>query len=269
MRPWGKRITIELILGAACLASLVVLVRQSRRLAEYQRRLAMEERALKNSFDRLRQKELEATPPPAPIEEPDEATRAGLSRKEATIKRLDRELAQARGIITDLQSQLAAARDQNSKAQASANDRLQKEQTDARARMDDLQKKLDDALAQTDITRQRVTALEQDNAKLKTDGAAVAGRASQVAQITANLQDIESRREVYITSILRRYRDIGDQFRAMGGMLDTSRDGNSSPCGGALLGRIQTAVSSADDELRQVSELNARSQKLQKQLASK
>jgi len=253
MRPWGKRITIELILGAACLASLVVLVRQSRRLAEYQRRLAMEERALKNSFDRLRQKELEAVPPPAPIEEPDEATRAGLSRKEATIKRLDRELAQARGIITDLQSQLAAAR----------------EQTDARARMDDLQKKLDDALAQTDITRQRVTALEQDNAKLKTDGAAVAGRASQVAQITANLQDIESRREVYITSILRRYRDIGDQFRAMGGMLDTSRDGNSSPCGGALLGRIQTAVSSADDELRQVSELNARSQKLQKQLASK
>ena len=40
-------------------------------------------------------------------------------------------------------------------------------------------------------------------------------------------------------------------------------------CGGAALSRIQSAVTSAEDDLRQVSELDARSQKLEKQLLKK
>ena len=90
-----------------------------------------------------------------------------------------------------------------------------------------------------------------------------------VAHIITNLQDLESRREVYLTSILRRYRDITDEFRAMSGMLDTNRDGNSTACSGAVLSRIQSAVNSAEDDLRQVNELNARTQKLEKQLQKK
>lgn len=146
---------------------------------------------------------------------------------------------------------------------------MQKQQADSKAQLDDLQKKLDAMQAESDIIHQRLTVVEADNAQMKTDSTASAARAADVAHIIASLQDIDRRREVYLTSILRRYRDITGEFRAMTGMLDTSRDPNSGACGGAALSRIQSAVTSAEDDLRQVSELDARSQKLEKQLLKK
>ena len=166
-------------------------------------------------------------------------------------------------------AQLSTSNDQNAKALASAEERLQKQQADSQAQLEDLQKKLDAAVSESDIARQRLAALEADNAKLKTDTAAITTRATDVAHIIANLQDLDRRRDVYLTSILRRYRDITGEFRAMSGMLDTSHDPNSGACGGAALSRIQNAVNSAEDDLRQLSELNARSQKLEKQLEQK
>src|SRR5208283_5336224 len=111
--------------------------------------------------------------------------------------------------------------------------------------------------------------LEADNAKLKTDTTAVNTRAADLAQITASLQDIDRRRDVYLTSILRRYRDLTGEFHAMSSMLDTSHDPSSGACSGAVLSRIQNAVGLAEDDLRQLNELNARAQKLEKQLAQK
>jgi hypothetical protein len=90
-----------------------------------------------------------------------------------------------------------------------------------------------------------------------------------VAHIIANLQDMDRRRDVYLTSILRRYRDITDEFRAMSSMMDTSHDASSSACSGAALSRIQSAVTSAEDDLRQLNDLSARTQKLEKQLLKK
>ena len=55
----------------------------------------------------------------------------------------------------------------------------------------------------------------------------------------------------------------------MSSIMDTSHDGSSSACSGAALSRIQSAVTSAEDDMRQMNELNARSQKLQKQLLKK
>lgn len=111
-----------------------------------------------------------------------------------------------------------------------------------------------------------MAALEADNARLKSDNAGVSTRATDVVHIIANLQDMENRRDVYLTSILRRYRDITGEFRAMSGMLDASRDQNSGACSGAVLTRIQNAVNLADDDMRQLNELSARTQKLEKQL---
>ena len=69
---------------------------------------------------------------------------------------------------------------------------------------------------------------------------------------------------------MRRYRDITSQFRAMSGMLGSSRDSNtSSPFTDAALTRIQSAVTSADDDLRQLGELNAQARQLEKKLAKK
>jgi hypothetical protein len=83
------------------------------------------------------------------------------------------------------------------------------------------------------------------------------------------LQDLDSRREAHLTSIMRRYRDITSQFRAMSGTLDSSRDPNSSALSAAALTRIQNATSAADEDLRQLSELNAQARQLEKKLVKK
>ncbi|HXW15730.1 MAG TPA: hypothetical protein VEN79_14575, partial [Terriglobia bacterium] len=194
---------------------------------------------------------------------------AGIAKREEVIERLDRELAESRSTITDLQTQLSASNDQNAKAAASAEERLQTQQADSQAQLDDLQKKLDAVQAESDIVHQRLAVVESDNAQMKTNTAASAARAADVARIVASLQDIDRRRDVYLTSILRRYSDIASEFRAMSGIMDTSHDQSPGACNGAALSRIQSAVTSAEDDLRQMSDLDARSQKLEKQLLKK
>jgi len=269
MRPLGIRITYELALGAVSLASLLIILHESRRIAEYQRHQEADAASLRLLREALRQKDLEKAPPPVAEEAPAGNDRAAIAKREATIARLDRELAETHATVADLQTQLSAAHDQNASDLASVKDQSQKQQADAQAQVEGLQKKLDAALAESDIAHQRLEALEADNAKLKSDAAGVTTHANDVAHIMASLQDLDSRRDVYLTSILRRYRDMTGEFRAMGGMLDTSRDPNSGACSGAALSRIQSAVNSAEDDMRQLNELNARSQKLEKQLLKK
>ena len=151
-------------------------------------------------------------------ESPTEGELSAIAKREATIERLDRELAEAQANITNLQSQLSAANDQNVQAQATAQATLQKQQEDSKAQLDDLQKKLDAALAQSDIARQRAAALEADNARLTNASTAASTQTADVSRILASLQELDHRREVYLTSILRRYRDITSDFRDMGSM---------------------------------------------------
>jgi chromosome segregation ATPase len=245
-----------------------LILNQRRRIAVYQRQQEGDAQALRLLQQALQRKILEHLPPPVTEELPP-ANELGIANREATIARLDRELAQTRATVTDLQNQLSSANDQNAQAQASAEQRLQKQQADSQAQADDLQKKLDAALAQSDIARQRAAALEADNAKLKTDADAAGTRTSDAARALAGLRDLNQRRELYLTSILRRYRDITSEFHAMTAMIDTSHDMSPGPCNGVALSRIQNAVTSAEDDMRQLNELNARAQKLEKQLGAK
>lgn len=273
MRPLRMRIAFEVILGVVLVTSLVVILRLARRIAEYQHRQDADAQSLRLLREALAQKGLHVLPPQVTEESPTEGELSAIAKREATIERLDRELAEAQANITNLQSQLTAANDQNTQAQASAQAALQKQQEDSKAQLDDLQKKLDAALQQSDIARQRAAALEADNTRLTNASSAAGTQTADVSRILTNLQELDRRREGYLTSILRRYRDITSDFRAMGSMLDTSHDpnhdANAGACGGAALSRIQNAVSSAEDDLRQINELNNRTQKLLKQLPKK
>jgi len=269
MRPLGLRITFEIVLGTVLVASLVIILRQAQHIAQYQRTQEADAQTLRLLREALRQKDLQKGRMVEPEEVPAGGDHAAIAKREATIERLDRELAETHATIADLQAQLAAATDQSAKAAATVEDRLQKQQADAQAQLQDLQKKLDAVSTESDTARQRIAALEADNTRLKSDSAGAESRAADVARTIASLQDLERRREVYLTSILRRYRDITGEFRGMSSLLDTSHDSGSSACNGAALSRIQSAVNSAEDDLRQVSELNARTDKLEKQLLKK
>ncbi len=270
MRPWRFRFTFEIFLGAVLIVSLLIMWRQSRRITDFQRRQQEDAQTWRLLQKALRQKEAPTAPSPTPQSAaPSDEEKADLAKREAVIERLDQELAETRANLADLQTQLSNSNQQNAQAQADAEARLEKQQADSQAQLNDLQTKLNAALTQADIARQRAAAVEADNSKLRADTAAATTQSNDVSHTIASLQDLENRREVYLTSILRRYRDITSEFRAMSSMLDTSRDAASGACSGAALGRIQNAVTSAEDDMRQLSELNGRAQKLEKQLSKK
>jgi len=259
-----------LTLGVALAASVGIILRQSWRLAALERQQAADLQSLREHREVLRQRELQKTPAEAASPTPPGAYQAAaLAKRDVTIERLSRELGEAQANIKELQAQLSNSSDEREKALASANELHQKERADWQSQLDALKQQLDSAQAEAQASRPRLAALEADNAKLKSDISEGSARAAEFGRVVANLQDLDRRRDAYLTSIMRRYRDITSQFRAMSGMLDSSRDPKSSALNDAALTRIQNAVSLADDDLRQLSELNAQARQLEKKLVKK
>jgi len=263
------RIALVLVLGVVLVAALGIILRQSRQLADLRRQGEADQRALRELREALRQLHLQQTPVETEDLNPPADLRAALARRGATIEQLNRELREAQASITQLQEQLSASRDEHEKALASASESRRKDQESWQGQIDALKQQLDSAEAESQASRQRITALEAENAKLKSATGEGSARAAEVARTITDLQDLGRRRDLSLTSLMRRYRDITSQFRAMSGMLDSSRDPNSSSFSGAALLRIQNEISLADDDLRQLNDLNAQARQLEKKLTKK
>ncbi len=270
MRLGRVQITLELTLGVALVASLGMVFHQFRRLASIERQRAADLQSLRQLQEVLRQRGLQKAPAEAESPAPPGDFQAALAQRNATIEGLNHELSEAQANILGLQAQLADSNEEREKALASANELQQKEKQDWQNQLNALKQDLESAQDELQGSRQRLAALEADNAKLKNDNSVTSGRAAEFSRVVAQLQDLDSRRDAHLTSIMRRYRDITSQFRAMSGMLGSSRDSSSSsPFSDAALTSIQSAVSSADDDLRQLGELNAQARQLEKRLAKR
>ncbi len=113
----------------------------------------------------------------------------------------------------------------------------------------------------------RVASLEADLRRANDSNAADGRRTAQVASILSSFEDLNRRRENTLTSLQRRFRDLADSYRALALRLDAQRDSQAPiQITSAEVSRITAAVQSADDELRQISALNAESQRLTRRL---
>jgi len=180
--------------------------------------------------------------------------REGLSQSNTEISRL-----QAR--VAELQSQIETVTAENRRLSA-AGEELKKSVTDADQTMETLRaelKKNGDRLAQ----------LESVNAKLKEDAASRGQSAAELSQIISDLQGVFRRREMYQNNILRRYKEITEQYRAMSGVLDSRRDREAAPVSSTEIARIQNTIALAEEDLKQINALNAQAQHLQKKLPAK
>ncbi|MGC9998334.1 MAG: hypothetical protein ABSE79_23700 [Terriglobia bacterium] len=270
MRRGYLQFAVVLTLSVALLVSLGLLNRQSRRLAMLEQQQETDRRSLSQLLAAIRQRDFEQAPAEVESPVPPGNCQAALANRKVTIERLDRELSDAQASLVSLQSQLSNANEEREKTVASSNELLQKEKEDWQTQLGSLKQDLESARADAQASRQRLAAIESDNAKLNNTNNAASARAVDLAQVIVQLQDLDSRRDALLTSIMRRYRDITSQFRAMSGMLGSNRDSNTgSPLTDAALTRIQSAVSSADDDLRQLNELSAQARQLEKKLAKK
>ena len=117
-------------------------------------------------------------------------------------------------------------------------------------------------------SRDRVTQVEIAYQKLRDQSGGDAQKVAQLQQLATELQDIHQRREVYLNSILRRYKQITEQYRSMSGVLQAQRS-DGPAAGGADLARIQDSIAMAEEDMRQLSSLNAQARLIQKKMAGK
>jgi chromosome segregation ATPase len=256
-------------LGVALLAAAGYIVFQSRRLAEVQRQRDADLQSLRETRVALHEAERRiaeaaAKPPAPPIDE-----KAVIAQRNATIKQLNHEISQAHISISNLQGQLSDLKNDSQSKLASADEHNQELQAKWQSRFDTLAQQMDSAQSALQDSRQRIASLEAANAKLRKEGNGNSARAAEREELLANLHDLDRRREAYLSSITDRSRDVINRFRAMSGMLDSNRQQDSSAFSGAALDLIQNAISLTDDDLRHLSELNARAFRLEKQLSKK
>ncbi len=161
--------------------------------------------------------------------------------------------------IEELQASVEKAVDDNKRLAASESDLQEKVAATTRV-LEALQTELkgkDD----------RLRDLETSNKRLRDESRANADKIAQLPRSLRDLDEINRRREGYLTTILRRYRDLTEQYRAMSARLANPREGAVPDT--SALGSIQNTISMTEEDLRQLAGLNAQAVRIQQKISGK
>jgi len=221
------------------------------------------------------EKRLQALGQPIPVPsspQPANAPRAGspstpYPRREADLVELIRlkdeqlnksesALADLRAKWTELEHRLASLQDQD----------RQLRETEAALRKN-IDANTEQIVALQEANRQkdvRAAQLEASLRSLKTESEQNVRSFQRVRALSEDLEDLARRREVFITNILARYREATDSLRTLSLQIENRTEGPSA--GRNDISRIQSAITSADEDMRQLRSLSTRSRQLQKEL---
>lgn len=244
-------------------------------------RLEQENQKLQAALEKLRSGNI--VPPDAPGQV-QVAQGKSSTRSPRKVESLPAEIA---GQLRTLQESLASANQSLTATQAEAKE-LQTQLHQSReevvrlaARESALAGQLTSAgqLAETrgaELSRktEQVAMLESGQKLLREDSASTAQKASQQLQVLHELQEVYRRRESYLTTLMARYREVTEQYRAFASVLENRRgpegtSGAGISIAGPELGRIQNSITMAEEDLRQLNSMNAQVLRLQKKLPAK
>jgi|GEM_PF-2147824 len=275
MKP--LRFVVPLLAAAACFAWSIWLLNQNnlllRQSASHASSVkALESRAASAEADNvaLRQKlAAEGIEAPTPSGSRASSSRAAETARTETVR-----------AMADLQRRYDALQSQFQSLQTAKSDldsALESARSERR-RLSVSEMELKDALASSrrvveavegelKTKNDRVASLESELRRVRDSIAADTRRSSQVGAILGSFEDLNRRRENTLTSLQRRFRDLTDAYRALALRLDSQRDSQTPlQITSSEVSRINSAVQSAEDELRQLSALNAESQRLTQRL---
>ena len=266
-----------IILLAAAVAAIIVAVALTRRAvlsnaAAQEDRLRAELRGLQAQLASKaetpkaapaepapREPHAHAAPPQAPAESAAEAEavarlRASLADANSAVARLDLR-------VQELETEVAKLRVDNQRLTAS--------EADLNENLSSANRAIEAQRRELNAKSDRLAQLEAATQRLRDEATARNRRASEFGQLSAQLQEINRRRENFLSSIVRRYKEVNEQYRSMTAVLDSRRQVDASPEPIADVGRIQNAISQAEDDLRQLNSLTAQAVVLEKKLAAK
>jgi chromosome segregation ATPase len=181
-----------------------------------------------------------------------------MAEKDEKLAAANRELEQLRAQVDELDEKVRKLTEESQRLAAS--DREAREQLDTA-------KRLAEAL-QTEMKGRnvRLSQLELSNQQLRQREEEARQRLARLVKLTEEIDDLNRRREMYLTNILRRYREVTDLYRTLNLQFATPRDG-ASPANNDL-SRVQNAIYQAEDDMRQLQNLNSQVSRLQKDIAA-
>lgn len=121
---------------------------------------------------------------------------------------------------------------------------------------------------------EQIAQMEAASRKALEESGGWAQKATRQAELLKQLQELHRRRESHLNTVVSRYRDITDRYRAFASVLENRRGPEGTPgagisIAGPELGQIQTSITLAEEDLRQLTSLSAQVAKLQKELSAK
>ncbi len=138
----------------------------------------------------------------------------------------------------------------------------------------DLQQKLDAAnqsvtslgnrLKTAEESLDKFAAEKQKTQQLAPQQPAQRTPAAEQARLEAQLQDITRRRDAYIASVLRRYRELANEYRSFGAAFGGPSDRDLTSKTGPELTRIQNTIAMVEEDLRQLNGLEAQAALMRK-----
>ena len=113
--------------------------------------------------------------------------------------------------------------------------------------------------ARLQTSEERVAQLTAERDKLRSSGApASKTNTAEQARLEAQLEDITRRRDAYIASVLRRYRELANEYRSFGAAYNAvPNDRDLASKAGPEMTRIQSTIALAEEDLRQLNGLEA------------
>jgi len=193
--------------------------------------------------------------------------RSLIADRDAQIETLQNQVNEARAESSRLRLRVNGFDEEQRKASDAANERYSAAVADWQSRLDSLNQQLETAQSAAEAARARTKAVEASLNKQTSDQAEAQTKFAEARRLLASLQDLNRRRETYLDSVLRRYRDVLSQLRTIGNLLDSSRDQNSSPVANAALARIESTITLAEDDMRQLSDVSHRAAQAEKRLS--
>ena len=264
MKTHKKRLVVLAAIMALAALGLFGLVEERRARAAAEGRvvdLAAQLAALRNARPAPaldRPEAAPATPAPAlaktaPATLPTEYIRI-IAETQAALETARKDLSAARNEIAALQARAAQEQEQRDRLTAELADRT--EAVAAARRVV--------AATETELKarNERLLRLETSEKLVREAAGKAELEAAKSLRAAVALEDLNRRREVLLNNMVRRYREVTDQYRTLSLRVQSRADQLGLDPGAGELSRIQTSVQQAEEEFRQLNSLSAQAAKL-------
>jgi hypothetical protein len=189
-------------------------------------------------------------PPAAPAKPSPDPTQHFSSAP--AIAQLNEDLATARSRISELESKVLGLEADRATLTQQRQQELTASEETCRARVADTQRSLETAQTDLKAAQQKAALFESENENLRKSQASAVKVAARTIPPESELDELSRHREGYLKSLIRHYREIDNDYRAF------MRDAQASRASDPAMLRIQATLSQAEEDLRQIDSLNAK-----------